>query len=163
MKTSISKAFLAFLPFAFCLSSVIAQESLNAAGGNASGSGGSASYSVGQVFYQTYSGTNGSVAEGVQQAFEISIISAIEEAQDINLRISVYPNPASDYLELKVESEKLKDINYQLYDTNGKLLQSEKITENQTSIAMFNFVPATYFLKVTQGKKEVKTFKVVKR
>ncbi|MFT6841979.1 MAG: hypothetical protein ACJASR_000743 [Psychroserpens sp.] len=46
-----------------------AQESINSAGGNAIGNGGSSSYSIGQVFYITNVGTNGSVAQGVQQNF----------------------------------------------------------------------------------------------
>jgi hypothetical protein len=144
------------------LSSLQAQESINASGGEATGSGGSVSYSVGQVAYQTHAGTNGSVTQGVQQPYEISVVTAIEEAKGINLSISAYPNPTTDFLELKVESEKLKDLSYQLYDMNGKLLQSEKITSNQTSIVMSNLVPATYFVKVTERNKEVKTFKIIK-
>ena len=148
--------------FAFSLSSATAQESVNATGGNASGSGGSASYSVGQVVYTTNTGTSGSVAQGVQQPYEISVVTGLEEAKGINLSVSAYPNPTTDFLELKVESEKLKDLSFQLYDMNGKLLQSEKITGNQTSIVMSNLVPATYFVKVTEGNKEVKTFKIIK-
>jgi hypothetical protein len=148
--------------FAFFLSTVSAQESVNATGGNASGSGGSMSYSVGQVAYQTHTGTSGSVSEGVQQPYEISVVTAIEEAKGINLLITAYPNPTTDYLQLKVESETLKDLSFQLYDMNGKLLQSEKITGNQTSIVMSNLVPTTYFVKVIQGNKEVKTFKIIK-
>jgi hypothetical protein len=41
-----------------------AQEALSVTGGNASGSGGSVSYTIGQVAYQTHNGTNGSVAVG---------------------------------------------------------------------------------------------------
>ena len=150
------------LAFTFSLSTATAQESINATGGDASGSGGSASYSVGQVAYQTHTGTSGSVAEGVQQPYEISVVTGLEEAEDINLSVSAYPNPTTDYLELKVESEKLKDLSYQLYDMNGKLLQSEKITGNQTSIIMSNLLPAAYFVRVVQGNKEVKTFKIIK-
>ncbi len=155
------------LAFTFSLSTATAQESVNATGGDASGSGGSASWSVGQVAYQTHTGTSGSVAEGVQQPYEIFVVTGIEEAEGINLSISAYPNPATDYLELKVESEKLKDLSYQLYDMNGKLLQSEKITSNQTSIVMSNLVPATYFVKVVNTNhdlsQEVKTFKIIKK
>jgi hypothetical protein len=46
---------------------------------------------------------------------------------------------------------------------NGKLLQHEKVTVNQTSIVMSNLVPATYFVKVIRGSKELKTFKVIKK
>jgi len=144
------------------LTGLQAQESVNATGGNASGSGGSASYSVGQVVYTTNTGTNGSVAQGVQQPYEISVVTGLEEAKDINLSITAYPNPTTDYLQLKVESETLKDLSFQLYDMNGKLLQSKKITGNQTSIVMSNLVTATYFVKVVQENKEIKTFKIIK-
>jgi len=148
--------------FAFSLSTVTAQESVNATGGDASGSGGSASYSVGQVVYTTNTGANGSVAQGVQQPFEISVVTAIEEAKGINLSISAYPNPTTDYLTLEVKEFELSNLRFQLYDMNGKLLQNEKITSNQTSIVMSNLVPATYFVKVIQSNKEVKTFKIIK-
>jgi hypothetical protein len=46
------------------------QESIVASGGDASGSGGSSSYSAGQVFYSNYTGSNGSETQGVQQADE---------------------------------------------------------------------------------------------
>ena len=144
------------------LTGLQAQTSINATGGNASGSGGSASYSVGQVVYTTNTGTNGSVAQGVQQPFEISVVTAIEEAKGINLSVSAYPNPTTDYLTLEVKEYELSNLHFQLYDMSGKLLQNEKITGNQTSIVMSNLVPATYFVKVIQGNKEVKTFKIIK-
>lgn len=144
------------------LTGLQAQESINATGGYASGSGGSASYSVGQVVYSTHTGTSGSLAQGVQQPYEISVLTAIEEAKGINLSVSAYPNPTNDYLTLEVKDFELSNLNFQLYDMNGKLLQSKKITGSQTSIVMINLVPATYFVKVIQGNKEVKTFKIIK-
>ena len=144
------------------LTGLQAQESVNATGGNASGSGGSISYSVGQVAYQTHTGTNGSVAQGVQQAYEISVITAIEQAKGISLSVTAYPNPTTDYLTLEVKDFEFSTLSFQLYDMNGKLLQSEKITGNQTSILTSNLLPASYFIKVIQGNKEVKTFKIIK-
>jgi hypothetical protein len=144
------------------LTGLQAQTSVNATGGNASGSGGSASYSVGQVVYTTNTGTNGSVAEGVQQPFEISVVTGLEEAKGINLSVTAYPNPTTDYLTLEVKDFEISNLHFQLYDMNGKLLQNEKITGNQTSIVMSNLVPANYFVKVIQGNKEVKTFKIIK-
>ena len=143
------------------LTGLQAQESVNATGGNASGSGGSASYSVGQVVYSTNTGTTGSVAQGVQQPYEISVVTGIEQTA-INLVVTAYPNPTTDYLTLSISEFDLSNLSYQLYDMQGKLLQSEKITGNQTSIAMSNLVPATYFVKVTQNNREVKTFKIIK-
>lgn len=163
------KLVLLFL-FGLGLTGIQAQEihqTIAATGGNASGSGGSASYSVGQIVNQTYTGTNGSVAEGVQQPYEISVVTAIEEAKGIKLLVSAYPNPTSDYLILSIDenvksSHDLTLLSYQLYDVNGKLLQNQKITESSTNIDMLSLVPATYFVKVVQGNKEVKTFKIIK-
>jgi opacity protein-like surface antigen len=150
----------------FSLSTATAQESVNATGGDASGSGGSASYSVGQVVYTTNTGTNGSVAQGVQQPYEISVVTGIEEAKGINLSVSAYPNPTTDKLTLSIDAStelSKQSMSYQLFDMNGKLLQNGKITGNQTSIVMGNLVPATYFVKVIQGNKELKTFKIIKQ
>ncbi len=144
------------------LTGLQAQESGNATGGNAIGSDGSVSFSVGQVVYTTYTGINGSVAEGVQQPYEISVVTAIEEAKGIKLSVKAFPNPTTDYLTLEVKEFELSALQFHLYDTRGKLLQNEKITGTQTSIVMSNFLPATYFVKVSQGNKELKTFKIIK-
>jgi hypothetical protein len=148
------------------LTGLQAQEAITTSGGNASGSGGSASYSVGQVVYTTDVGTNGSSAQGVQQPFEISVVTGIEEAKCITVEWSAYPNPTTDILNLKVDALttlSIPSMQYQLYDMSGKLLETKKIESNQTSITMNNLMPATYFLKVTDNNKEVKTFKIIKK
>lgn len=147
------------------LTGLQAQETIPATGGNAYGSGGSVSYTIGQMVYTTNAGTNGSAAQGAQQPFEISVVTEIEEATDINLLVSAYPNPATVYLTLEVDAPdiiSIRQVTYHLYDINGKLLQSEIITGNQTSIYMDNLIPASYFVKVMQGDKELKTFKIIK-
>ncbi|MEJ5245768.1 MAG: T9SS type A sorting domain-containing protein [Bacteroidota bacterium] len=140
-----------------------AQVSINAAGGNASGSSGSVSYSVGQVFYTTNSYANTSVVQGVQQPYEISVVSSVDEAKSITLLVSAYPNPATDYLQLQIEGEMIGNLSYQLVDITGKLLQNQQILNNQTTIIISNYVSSTYFLKVFQGNKEIKTFKIIKK
>ncbi len=142
------------------LTGLQAQTSVNATGSNASGSGGSVSYSVGQVVYTNNTGTNGSVAQGVQQAYEIFTVGIKET--ELNIFLTVFPNPTTDYLTLSIGEFDMSNLSYQLYDMNGKLLQNEKITGNQTSIVMSNLFPANYFLRVIHGNKEVKTFKIIK-
>jgi len=144
------------------LSGLQAQEAIPASGGNASGSGGTTSYTVGQVVYTTNTGTNGSVAQGVQQPYEISVVSGIEQAKDINLICSAYPNPTTDFLTLNVENYDNENLSYQLFDISGKLLENKKLTSNETTISMTNIVSAIYFLKVMENQIEVKTFKIIK-
>jgi len=103
-----------------------AQKSVNSTGGNASGSGGSASYSVGQAVYTSNTETGGTVAQGVQQPYEIWVETTIEEAKGINLLVTAYPNPTTDYLTLRIDEFDISDLSYQLYDMQGKLLRNEK-------------------------------------
>ncbi len=139
-----------------------AQEVIPASGGNASGSGGSASYTVGQLMYRTNIGANGSVAEGVQQPYEISTVTGIEEILGIDLISSVYPNPTADFLTLRVEGYDNMDLFYQLFDISGRLLDNNKVKEYETMINMVRFTAGTYFLKITDNKQDLKTFKIIK-
>jgi len=142
------------------LTGLQAQDAILASGGNGSNIGGSVSYSIGLVVYTTYTGTNGSMAQGVQQPFEISV--GMDEIKGVSLYCSAYPNPATDFLTLKVENLDYSTLTFFLYDMNGTLLESKKLAGNETNIAMSNLIPATYFLKVTDLNQDVKTFKIIK-
>jgi len=135
-----------------------AQETVSATGDDASGSGGSSSYTVGQVVYITNTGSNGSLAQGVQQAYEIYTVDISEIKRNISL--SIYPNPTTDILKLKVDNTEV--LSYQLHDLQGKLLESRAITSSLTSINTSGLPRATYLIKVMSGENKVKTFKVIK-
>ena len=139
--------------------------SVNSSGGNATGSGGSVSYSVGQVFYTTVSGTNASVSEGVQQPYEISVFTGLKDNTAIDLLYTVYPNPTSGKLTLKLDATTLPDVKsmiYQLYDVNGKLIRSDQLKEKETSIEMSDLNTSSYYLRIIKSKKVIKTFKITK-
>jgi hypothetical protein len=138
-----------------------AQQATTAAGGNASGSGGTVAYSVGQIVYTTYASSSGSVAQGVQQPYEISSVLVIDNPT-INVQLSAYPNPTSNFLQLNVGKADLSACSFQLIDINGKLLESRKINNSIEKIGLENLSSATYFLKVSINNKEVKIFKIIK-
>jgi hypothetical protein len=137
-----------------------AQQATTATGGNASGSGGTVAYSVGQIVYTTNTGTTGSVAQGVQQPYEIYALGIDDNS--INLALTAYPNPTTNFLQLSIEGDQLQDLSYQLFDLSGKLIESKKITSNTQTISMETLPNATYFLKVMNNSTEVKTFKIIK-
>ena len=141
-----------------------AQESPTAAGGEATGTGGSSSYSLGQVVYTTATGTSGSVAQGVQQPYEISIITGVKETS-IHLEMNVYPNPTTNYLTLKVDASTSlsnQQLSYQLIDLQGKVITNKKVTATNSTINVERLPKAVYFLKVTKDNQVVKTFKIIK-
>ena len=139
-----------------------AQESPTASGGDATGSGGSSSYTVGQVVYITNTGSNGSVAQGVQQPYEISITTGVNQTT-INLEIAIFPNPSTSYLQLNVENEALENLSFQLIDLQGKVIENKKVIEMQTIVNMEALPKAIYLLNITKNKQVIKTFKVIKQ
>ena len=142
--------------------SVQAQQTTTTTGGNATGSGGSASYSVGQTVYTTNTGTNGSMAQGVQQAYEIQTVLGTDNF-NINLQMAVYPNPTVSYLTLEVKNHNFDNLHYQLFDLNGRLIANEKITTESTTLSIEQYPSAVYLLKVVENNKEIKTFKIIKK
>lgn len=161
----------AILFFGLGLTSALhAQESINATGQNATGSGGSACYSVGQVVYTT--NTNASMTQGVQQPYEIFVVTGLEEAEGITLSVLAYPNPTTDDLiiETHYSASQSDAVEYSvsLYDIQGKILKETTIVGNQGHLSMTNLAPSTYYVKVwskrtADAKKEVKTFKIIKK
>lgn len=138
-----------------------AQQTPVATGGNASGSGGTIAYSVGQVVYTTNAGSGGSVAQGVQQPFEISTVIAAGNG-NINLEIVIYPNPATDFVTLNINNYDLTKFSYQLFDAGGKLIENRRIASVSEIIRMGHLPSAPYFLKVINNNQAIKTFKIIK-
>jgi hypothetical protein len=139
-----------------------AQETTNASGGDATGSGGSVAYSVGQVVYTTNTSSGGSVSQGVQHAYEINVVGIIDK--QLNISLNVYPNPTSDVLTLQISKYNNEKLMYQLYDLNGKLLSSEQIIAQQTLINTSSLAVSTYFIDVfNQENKKLQSFKIFKK
>ncbi len=138
-----------------------AQQVSIATGNTVTGTGGSVSYSVGQIVYTTASGINGSTAQGIQQAFEISTVLGIEETA-IHLEMLAYPNPTNDYLILTNNTKVLLELSYELIDSNGKILENRLMKNPTETIVMIGLPVATYFIKVKNNGIVVKVFKIIK-
>ncbi len=161
MKNQKLKLIATFL-LGLCLTGLQAQQAFPSTGGSALGSGGSACYTIGQIAYTTQTGTTGSMSQGVQQPYEISVVSGLNQMEDIKLSFAVYPNPTTDILVLRVENYNNLNLSYELFDLYGRLLEHLNITGQETTIAMGHLDAATYILKVSSNNNIVKSFKIIK-
>jgi hypothetical protein len=141
---------------------VCSQEAIPVSAGEATGAGGSISYTVGQVFYTTYTASTGSVSQGVQHPFEFQTLSN-PELITVNLTAVTYPNPTSDYVILKISDSALENLGYTLFDVTGKAISNGLITNKDTQIAMQQLAIGIYILKVNRHNQELKTFKIIKK
>jgi hypothetical protein len=138
-----------------------AQESANVSGGDATGSGGAVAYSIGQVVYTTNTSSSGSVAQGVQNAYEIFTVSV--EETTLNISLIAFPNPTTENLTLQISDFNKEKLAYQLFDIQGKLLSNGQVTAQQTQINTASLPAATYLINVVnQENKKVQSFKIIK-
>ena len=102
------------------------QQTIPASAGEATGTGGASSFTIGQVFY-TINATSsaGFVSQGVQQAFEIQTLSN-PDLLTVQLKAVTYPNPTTDYVVLKITDIALENLQYTLFDINGKTIVSKE-------------------------------------
>lgn len=147
-----------------CISNITAsaQESVATGGGQANGSNGSSSFSVGQLQAEPIEGDDAFIIPGVQQAFEISSEAGLEDLTGVNLTLTVFPNPATEILILDVDTFSVTNLTYRLFDQEGSVVKVEKISNIQTRIPTGNLPKATYFLRVLKSDELLKTFKIVK-
>ena len=138
--------------------SSFAQSSVVCAGGEATGDG-SVSFSVGQTAYMTAANENGSLSQGVQQAYVITEETGIEITQ---IQLRAFPNPTNDVLNLQINGGDFKNVSYALYNNTSKLVAKRTVNGSDTQISMGAYKAGVYFLEVKADGKAVKRFKVVK-
>ncbi|MES2286875.1 MAG: T9SS type A sorting domain-containing protein [Bacteroidota bacterium] len=155
------KVIIVFCLVSFGLGALVAQENTDASGGVAFGAGTSVSYSIGQIDYETATGTGGNITEGLQQPYEIMILSGIEE-NDINLTFSLFPNPTSDFVVLSVQNANTVNMTYAIFNIEGKLIEKREVNSSQTTIAMNDLANGAYLIKVLRKSTEIKIFKIIK-
>ena len=152
--------------FLLCFAgTAFAQSAIVPVGGDAQSNSGSISYTVGQIAGQTVNNSSGiSMAEGVQQPYEILTVG-IDDYPQITLDAVVYPNPTENLVQLQLNGFDISANNLRatLYDGNGKQLQSVPITDDLTSFQIGQYATGTYYLELRDGKKVLKTFKVVRK
>jgi hypothetical protein len=138
-----------------------AQQSANTSGGMTNGSGGTTSYSIGQIGYITSNGSSGNVTEGVQHPYEIFTVGIKNTTLDMSL--FAFPNPTNENLTLQISDFKDGTLIYQLCDIQGKLLSTGQVNSSQTTINTSSLPSATYFISILSNQNQkLQTFQIIK-
>ncbi|OXB04237.1 T9SS type A sorting domain-containing protein [Flavobacterium pectinovorum] len=163
MKRNQQTFFILFIASISFTTNSYSQESVVVAGGSAEGTGGTSSYSIGQIVYTSLTGTDQYVVQGIQQPYEITTLGN-EEFTGINLALTAYPNPTVDVLNLVITTDKWDNLSYNLFDINGKTVsKNSPITTSETTVLMQGLNQGIYFLAVNSSNKTIKTFKIIKK
>jgi hypothetical protein len=137
-----------------------AQSHTDAAGGNATGSGGSLSYSIGQIDFTRQAGTTGVLTLGVQQPFEINYFTGIKDELN-ETDATIFPNPVSDILKIQVNDPIHEALFYELFDLSGKSIVKKGMNGKLAELNVSGLPDGMYFLNINAPDKKVKTFKLI--
>lgn len=138
-----------------------AQTATLSSGGNGSGSGGVVNYSIGQVSYTNETSSGGTISQGVQQPFEIFTLGD-DNYPTIFLTMILFPNPTTSLVNLKINDYSFENLDYKLFDLNGRILESKIIQNSNTEIQLEKYAGGTYLLEIIENNKIIKTFKIIK-
>ncbi len=156
MKTT--KIFI-FCILQFSISNAQQLEVINSRGGFHENNQGSLTFSIGEVVIET-------ISQGelyyLTQGFCQANLMIIPIPPGLDYEVLAYPKPAKDFVILKINNNDLSNLSYLLYDIDGRLLISNQITSNESSIPFSSLVPAIYSLKIIDNQIEVKSFKIIK-
>lgn len=139
---------------------VKAQQSPVTAGNVATGTGGSVSWSLGQVFASAQESNTANLNQGVQQPYEIFVVSSSEEAA--HLAVRVFPNPTLHQLTLQLDAQPEAGMYCRLTDLQGRTVYQQEVTAINTDISADALTPGTYLLTIGLETKFLHTFKIIK-
>lgn len=140
-----------------------AQEVMSSSGGDLSGDNGSISFSVGQVFYTTHTGSTGTVSEGVQQPYEIFVVTGINEYPESEVELDLYPNPSNGFAKLRIKNHDPESLTYELWNTNGTMVLKNQVVQEETVLDLEKLPPSVYYLQILNSTSIIKTFKIIKK
>ena len=141
------------------------QQAILTSGADATGSGGTVAYSIGQVAYTNFGGESGHISLGVQQPHVVIMV----DTDDPGLVVSanLFPNPTSDAVHLEIDRHDFNLIGagnlvYTIFDIDGRTMRSEILQSPLTVIPVGELSNALYLIKLTNGETVIKTFKIFK-
>lgn len=113
------------------------------------------------VVFKSYNLNNENERFGTVTKFPAEAFLDVEEAHTNGLKLAIaYPNPGHDKLNIRTA---LPDARVEVYDANGRLVHSQGITENVTSINAEAWSEGGYVWKVMINGNEAESGKWVKK
>jgi hypothetical protein len=101
-------------------------------------------------------------AEGELSINENSIsLSASNSVKAMQLPVILSPNPAQDYLSIRME-ENVRSFSYQIINLNGKILRSGRESLPATAIPVKDLTDGTYLIQIYTEGKDMGTFRFIK-
>ena len=120
---------------------------LGSAGEYFQGNGYSLSWTMGEAITETFNNYQFTLTQGFQQADKVTVTAIKEPLADL-LDISVYPNPATDVLNVSIKNLEDELIIVQLHSLSGEKIISEKTNEKHIRLNVAELASSQYLLSL---------------
>lgn len=140
---------------------VKSQEVISSGGTYVKANGIALSWTLGEMVTETLSNGTFKLTQGFQQS-KLGT-TAVDNILIPGLSLTVYPNPISAILNIRIDKGDYSQLQYSLLTIDGKILLNNKITKDLTPIDMQAYRAGNYLLKISKKNGDpVKTVKIVK-
>jgi hypothetical protein len=146
----------------FIPAGLFAQQAVLSAGGDVRSASGSTNFSIGQVLYGSQYTDGFSLIQGVQQPYDVRVVSGVTQLNGKPIACSVFPNPALEVLTIRIDPFTNGHFHYRLFDVSGRQLLSGPVNGPETPVPVGTLASAAYLLEVLQGDQPVSKFKIIK-
>lgn len=149
---------------AYSATGQVKQEVIASAGGfnKSSDNTISISWTLGETIVPSYVSQDGLLilTHGFQQKI---IITSVEENLEVPVTVTIYPNPASEAINIRFESVVDKLIQVQFMDAQGRIVKTDRIDISvlQKTINLQDLPPGVYFMRLIKGG-QANVYKIVK-
>jgi hypothetical protein len=137
------------------------QQVILPSGGDHTGTAGSVSISVGQVFFSADSTAEGSMHEGVQHAFEWYPVSVADES--LAAAVQVFPNPTAGWITIELDRDIARERVFCLIsDAFGKAVSNTLLDAESVRMDVHHLPSGWYLVQIMQNQKVIQTYKIIK-
>ena len=106
-------------------------------------------YAVGPTFYGVYQDRKVNLVDENTTVYYATLSTVESDLENKNIKI--FPNPTSDFIAIQIGGLNLQDLNFEMYDMQGKLIQEKTLKSGQT-IGYFDIqtlYSGTYLIKIS--------------
>ena len=120
-------------------------------------SGNKLDWTLGEIVTETFMYGGEILTQGFHQAN--FLFTSIEETAENN-QITIFPNPFSDII--NVNTGEYKGLQLMVYNLDGSVFIEKKVAKSNTQLDFSSFPAGLYFIRLSNGQKEIKVFKIQK-
>jgi hypothetical protein len=118
-------------------------------------------YSV--AYYMTLTDSAGCVVTGAPVYYVNVVPLNVEEFENQNSLVKIYPNPVSNYLNINIDRRIQGKFTFRLFFSNGKITEEKIFQENEFKIDLLNYPRGIYIYEIINNKDFSEQGRIVKK